>query len=195
MNILSQLKNKRIRKLLSIVYVGFTAIYLLVFFFILLVQLRMAGDIYFFTVESGSMEPAISTGSLVTVNPQRAYTKGDIISFSYYTDGNRDPVITHRIDKISSEDGITLYTTKGDANNISDLNYIRIENIIGRVTFQVPLVGYVISWARTIPGFIVLIILPTLLIIFKEIKNIQSELLKRRANKANINANYYENNL
>lgn len=86
-------------------------------------------------VTTGSMEPAIPSGTYVLVKsvPPDQIREGDIITF--YTD---DPLIqgmpnTHRVLAISAgEAGEILFTTKGDGNLIRDKLPARGSRLIGR---------------------------------------------------------------
>lgn len=78
----------------------------------------------FFNVATGSMEPAISQNDIIVVEKTDKYEVGDIVTFE--KDGN---FITHRIVLINDD----LITTKGDANNASDVS-IKKDLIIGKVT-------------------------------------------------------------
>ena len=78
----------------------------------------------FFNVATGSMEPAISQNDIIVVEKTDDYEVGDIVTFE--KDGN---FITHRIVLITED----LITTKGDANNTSDVS-IKRDLIIGKVT-------------------------------------------------------------
>jgi signal peptidase I len=78
----------------------------------------------FFNVATGSMEPAISQNDIIVVEKADNYEVGDIVTFE--KDGN---FITHRIVLITED----LVTTKGDANNTSDVS-IKKDLIIGKVT-------------------------------------------------------------
>lgn len=88
----------------------------------------------FFTVVSGSMEPALKTGCLIAIKRDNhsIYRPGDIIT---YEDNGR--YITHRvIDTIY--DGRFLYRTRGDANPLPDPQLIPHNSVIGSVVFVVP---------------------------------------------------------
>ncbi len=128
-------------------------------------------------VKSGSMEPTIKTGSLVFVKPSQEYSVGDVITFNK---NNVKESVTHRIYQIENIEGTKIYTTKGDANNTSDLDTIMGGQIIGKVFFYLSYFGYVIAFTRTIPGFIILIVIPAFLIIYDEINNIKKELRLRK---------------
>ena len=129
-------------------------------------------------VQSGSMEPAIKTASIVVVKPENDYREGDIVSFN-----NKEVAgvpITHRILKSEINGSRALYTTKGDANNAADGVEITGGDIIGKVWFSVPFLGYIIVTARKPYGFVALILFPACLIIFNESKAIIEELKRSK---------------
>lgn len=125
------------------------------------------------TVLSGSMEPSIPTGSLVVVRPEKTYQKGEVISFKNPLD--LKSIVTHRIYKLSLLEG--SYVTKGDANKVPDLSEVRKGNILGKVTYSVPYVGYFAEFTKTKNG-LVLIVMVTTLIIYNELSNIKKESLQ-----------------
>ena len=127
-------------------------------------------------VESGSMEPAIMTGSLVIISPASSYAPGDVITFK--SPSTRVPT-THRIANIEESNGNLVFTTKGDANEEADNTVTSYESIIGKVFVAIPYAGYVLDFARQPIGFALLIGLPAVLIIFGEIEKICVELRKK----------------
>ena len=103
-----------------------------------------------YTVISGSMEPAIPTGSLVYVDRSQADSAevGDVVA--YYGSGNDvGTVITHRVVAIDEEDKLV---TKGDANNTEDLIPVSRFNVIGKVVFHIPAIGWLASFVSTLAG-------------------------------------------
>ncbi len=142
-----------------------------------------------FTVLSGSMEPLIPTGSVVYTVPSTEFQVGEIITFK-----KGDMNVTHRIvdtvDKngkhistfISPIDGLKqseiFYKTKGDANNIADADFVRKNQIIGKTMTHIPSIGRFASFIKSIPGFIALIVLPTLIFVGIELWKIKSEIEK-----------------
>lgn len=129
-----------------------------------------------YTVQSGSMEPKIKTGSVIFVLPQMSYDVGDIVT---RTVSQNDMTITHRIIE-KNEDH---FITKGDANNVADPDPLHTNEIIGKVRFSIPLLGYPIAFARTAKGLIFLIIVPSLFVISDEIITIFTEISKIRKKK------------
>ena len=122
-------------------------------------------------VTSGSMEPAIRTGSAVVVSDQETYVVGDVVTF--YERGKESLPTTHRIVSERIADGTVLYTTKGDANDDVDQREIRTNDVIGRVVAVAPGIGYLLSMAKTWVGFLVLIGIPFVLVAIEEITKIR----------------------
>ena len=134
------------------------------------------GKYQLMVVLSGSMEPAIKTGSLVVVSPEDDYERGDIITFSF--DQAEDPR-THRIKDMKMIEGELVYTTKGDTNRSVDQRDVFEDNIIGKVLFSIPYVGYLFEFAKTKLGFAILIFIPTSVIIYDQVKKIIQKVKKQ----------------
>jgi signal peptidase len=134
-----------------------------------------------YVVRSGSMEPAIGTGSIVFVRAAEHYSGGDIITFRR---ADSDPAalpITHRVVEVQSEGEAARFVTKGDANNAADAQPVSREEIIGKVLARVPYVGYPVSYARTRAGYVALVAVPAVAIIAGEVSTIHGEVRRRRA--------------
>lgn len=109
-----------------------------------------------YVVLSGSMEPEIKTGSITyimkTVNS--VYEIGDIVMFKY--EKSTDP-ITHRI--VNKDKEASTYTTKGDGNTTNDATQIKQNQIIGKVAFTIPYIGYIIHWFQSKLGKLIILYL------------------------------------
>lgn len=129
---------------------------------ILLAGVRLLGyEVY--TVVSGSMEPDIHVGSLVYVKdiqPQ-AVKVGDDITF--VTEG--DDVVTHRVIGVDVDEGIYRFYTKGTNNETSDANPVHQNNLVGKVHFTVPLLGYLAEFIKNPPGTYIAIAFGVLLLL------------------------------
>jgi len=134
-----------------------------------------------FVVQSGSMEPKIKTGSIVVVQPQKEYKKDEVITFKTRSDADeKNPklLITHRIVDIKDDKGGTRFITKGDANNAPDMEERPAGNVLGKVVFAIPYLGYPVGFAKTQTGFIILIVIPATIIIYSELMAIKNEAKK-----------------
>lgn len=130
-------------------------------------------------VMSGSMTPAIKTGSLVLVNQKASgYAKNDIITFK-----SEKELVSHRIYDSSNIDGAIYYQTKGDANNDVDPALVAKKDVVGKVVLDVPYLGKLVNFVKTPLGFILLITVPILFIIISEILVIIDEIRKKGTGK------------
>ncbi len=166
----------KIFKTIQYIVTGF----LLLAILLLLVSIfPITGNYSFLIVRSGSMEPSISTGDLIVTKPFKDYEVGDIISFGRQNKTNDS--VTHRIYSSTVINGEINYTTKGDANNAPDKKSVLKQDIDGGVIVTIPWVGYVVDFARKPLGFILLIILPALLVVFDEVRKIIKMIKKKDA--------------
>lgn len=135
-----------------------------------------AGNYRVFTVQSGSMEPTIHTGSLIFVKPAKDYQIGDII-----TKKTSDPkvTITHRIIEKKDDDGKITFRTRGDANDGDDMEDTAANQVIGKTIFKLPFLGYPVAYAKTVQGLILLIVIPSVIIIYDEMNKIKMEIRKK----------------
>jgi signal peptidase I len=119
---------------------------------------------------SGSMEPAIKTSAIILVKqtPVNQIVKGDVINFE--TSGIS---VTHRVYEIKNTDNKLTFITKGDANNIPDVDPVSPDQIKGKVIFNIPYLGYLYTWIKQPLGFLILIILPALFVIISELINVK----------------------
>jgi signal peptidase len=111
-------------------------------------------------MSTGSMTKTIPVGSLVvdrTVAPS-SLRVGDVISF-------RKPlgaagIATHRIIEIQRSTGHVVYRTKGDSNPVADPWAITYGSHLQahRMVFHAPYVGYLLLYARSRLGIVLLIV-------------------------------------
>jgi signal peptidase len=149
---------------------------------LLATRFPIPGNFKVLVVQSGSMEPAIGTGAVVVVKPAAAYYAGDVITFSR---GGRNSVpVTHRISAVQGEGQSASFTTKGDANQEADQEPVALRQVLGKVRFSLPYAGYAVAAVRQPVGFAIIVVLPALLVIIDECRNIWRELNKRRTNSA-----------
>jgi signal peptidase I len=178
---------KLIRKTGKILYGLVFAVLIIIAGLVAISVFKIPGNYKLLTVQSGSMEPSIKKGAVVVVKPAVDYQKGDVITV--VEPANPKVSLTHRIFEIKEKDGKTFYVTKGDANDTPDMEERPKENVVGKVLFSVPYVGYPVSFAKTQFGLIVLIIIPVIIIIYSELINIKNEaqrLLKERKKRLTV---------
>lgn len=137
-----------------------------------------------YRVLSASMEPEYHVGSLVYVKQadEDTINPGDVITF-HINDSN---LVTHRVvEKDSSRNG---FITKGDANEVNDGGLVTYDNVVGKVVFNIPMLGYVSSFMSSLYGKCVvigvLIVMMCLEILYNRMEKMNSKKLTqyRRGN-------------
>lgn len=101
---------------------------------------------------SGSMSPAITTGSLGFAHEVQAadLKVGDIVSVPV-----GESRVTHRIVSLTQQDGAATLVLKGDANKVTDAQAYPVKQA-DRVWFAVPHLGAAVAWLSRAPGVYVL---------------------------------------
>jgi signal peptidase len=129
----------------------------------------LVGGSFSSVVMSGSMEPTIPVGSIVVVrkiSPEDVKV-GDVIAFS-----TGESKTLHRvIDKVA-EGGSFYFRTKGDANEDPDPWIVKPEDVSGALLLTIPYYGYLIYFARTPLGLVLFILVPAIILIANEVRNI-----------------------
>lgn len=119
-------------------------------------------------VLSGSMEPAISTGSVIITRPiaPESIQIGDIISFS---SRSGTFLTTHRVIDIERTPELR-FITKGDANREKDPAPIPSGQVLGKLFFVIPGLGYLVSYLRNPLGLVLLVGIPAIIILAFELE-------------------------
>ena len=112
-----------------------------------------------YVIYSGSMEPTVKVGSLLVTRPADVedLRVGDVIT--YRSPGNHT-TLTHRIVSIRQEDGERVFQTKGDASLEPDPREIILRGQVSRMAFDIPYLGYVVDFAKSIQGVVLLLLVP-----------------------------------
>ncbi|MBU1102158.1 signal peptidase I [Patescibacteria group bacterium] len=169
------------KKIFKAIYYVFIACIALIALLLVFSVFPITGNYKVLIVQSGSMAPAIKTGSVVIVKPVSDYKIGDVITFGQIAK-TKAPT-SHRIYDIKVENGNPIYITKGDANNAPDAKEVQKSEIIGKVLFSVPYAGYAVDAAKKPAGFALIIVVPAAIIVGDEIKKIIYEAKKIRKSK------------
>lgn len=144
-----------------------------------LVQSKVAGGPpnifgrYMYIVLSGSMSPTFDTGSVVFVKPMEPeqVRPGDVITFTSLDDARS--LTTHRVVDINNTDPQNIqFTTKGDANQVTDPGTVSGDRLVGTMNFSIPYLGYLMNFGQTKKGLLVLIIVPGAFLILTELQKL-----------------------
>jgi signal peptidase len=164
-----------VKKLLKIFGNFVLALLIILLLAIAATFIPIPGNYRVYTVQSGSMEPKIKMGSLIFVKPAGDYNIGDVVTIKAGKN-----TVTHRVVEKNEKEGEVAFRVKGDANEEADPNEIKKSEIIGREFLSLPYIGYPVGYAKTGPGFILLVIIPAVIIIYDEILKIKGEFIKTR---------------
>jgi signal peptidase len=124
---------------------------------------------HFSVIMTGSMEPTIPVGSIVTikkVNPEDVKV-GDIITFKA-----GESTILHKVIEKVVENGSFYFRTKGDANEVPDPWIVKPEDIYGALLLTIPYYGYLVHFAGTPLGFALLVLVPATILIVNVVRKI-----------------------
>lgn len=135
------------------------------------------------TITTTSMLPSIAPGSVIVTSPQLKYRKGEIITFkekSAKTGFETGRILTHRIIEFKKESE-TSYLTKGDGNEIPDPSFVEKSQVLGKVVAVIPFIGYFELTLKTLPGFLIFITIPAIILVKNEVNYIKG-LVKRETN-------------
>ncbi len=126
------------------------------------------GGVFPMIVYTDSMKGVFDSGSLIIcqeIAPEDVKDE-DIITF-FDPAGNGTSVVTHRVEEITTDkNGKRLFWTKGDANNIADMDPVPEDKLIGIYTgFHIPFAGSVALFMQSTPGLIICIGVPVLLLV------------------------------
>ena len=132
-----------------------------------------------YVIKTNSMEPTINVNDVVINKKvkQEELNVGDVITFL-----NEGEVITHRITRIDGDDVVTLYTTKGDNNNIEDVCKITYENIKGKHILTIPYLGKIVQLLENKLLFLIILLI-VLIFIFIQLQNQEKKDNRREKKK------------
>ena len=140
-----------------------------------------------YTIISPSMEPNINVFDVVFVKKTntKKLKEGDIITFYSTNTFFGNTPITHRIvEVLQLPDGEIAYRVKGDANSVPDDEKVLPKNIIGKVMFKVPKLGKIQYYLASKKGWIIAILVPSLLILGYDIFKIARLIILKKKLKS-----------
>lgn len=148
------------RKVLNAVQWSLVTLLLILGIFLGGSYLPIDGNYKLYLVSAGSMAPSIELGTLIAVIPRDEYRVGDIIVYKKAFRGSDELPTTHRIVNTEVVGGEILYITKGDANVYPDMEPVKMNEIGGKVFFQIPYVQQVIEFVKRPVGFALIVLIP-----------------------------------
>lgn len=131
-----------------------------------------------YNITTNSMEPNINRGDIIIIKKVKnedSLKKGDVISFN-----KNGEIITHRIMDIEEVNGEKRYITKGDNNNIPDLEKIQFSQIEGVKVISIPYLGNIIEALGNKIIFFIILLIILIIYLYKLNKDEKSELRRQK---------------
>jgi signal peptidase len=116
-----------------------------------------------YVIYGGSMGSALPNGSIAITERVEAdsVNVGDVVAISR---SERSLPVLHRIIGVETSDGGRQFVTQGDANEEPDSGPVSLQGSGDRVVFSIPHVGYLVHFARSATGRLLLLLLPATLL-------------------------------
>ena len=128
-----------------------------------------------YTILTPSMTPNIKPYDVivdVVVDEPSDIEIGDVITFVSSASLTKGMVITHRVVNIKEENGNLVYYTKGDNNLSPDGAPAQFKNVLGKVLFKIPKLGYLQRFLATKLGWLIVVVIPAVCVIISDILKI-----------------------
>ena len=128
-----------------------------------------------FVVLSDSMAATdFKSGDLAFVRQTDPSTlrEGDIIAFISSNEESYGEIVTHKIRALTTDpNGNPGFITYGTTTDTNDAEIVTYTSVIGKYQFHIPNVGAFFTFMRTVPGYIVCILTPFLVLIVLQAVN------------------------
>lgn len=112
-----------------------------------------------FVIVSGSMIPEIQIGDVVIINDTTNVKINDIIAFR-----KGSTVVVHRVVDEMVIGGEVMYQTKGDNNNMPDVELVKISNIEGVYSAKIPFIGKALMFLYNNLTIVIIVIVVILIL-------------------------------
>lgn len=127
-------------------------------------------------IQTDSMKPTIQPGDLIITKKYAGedIEKGDIISF-FSVEQETTIIKTHRVVKVTNQDGTITFTTKGDNAEGEDFAQLTKNDIVAIYKnhnydgTRIPVLGRIISFLKSQLGFLFFIIIPLFALVIYEL--------------------------
>jgi len=96
--------------------------------------------------------------------------EGDIISYISQASDNYLDIVTHKIRSATvNELGEPGFITYGTTTGVDDKIVVTYPYIVGKYKFAIPKLGLFLQFVKTVPGYIIFVAIPFLLLIFMQL--------------------------
>ena len=139
-----------------------------------------------YTIISPSMEPNINVYDVVITKKTKAedIKEGDVITFISSSTLGEGLTITHRVKSVIKTEGDVKFRTQGDNNPIPDSALVTSNNLLGKVVFTIPFLGYIQFMLQSKSGWLFCLLIPAIIVVvYDVIKVIKLSSVKQRLNE------------
>jgi signal peptidase len=136
-----------------------------------------------YIIATQSMVPTIKIDDAIVVKRVDGdkYKVGDIITFESSDSNYEGLAVTHRIvEKHSLDDKTSVYTTKGDNNEVIDPVSVKTEDIYGKVLFKVPYAGKLQDFFSNPANYLYCLLIPAIIFIIYDLTKIYGVMKKKK---------------
>lgn len=154
--------------------ITWTVTSVLVIFLVLLGLIYILPGYNLYMVRSESMVPTIRMGDLIVTGPVGGFINGTVKPGMIITYHHGADLITHRVLAI---EGNTI-TMKGDALQHPDPWTVNLSDVQNVFIFKIPFIGFILNFIRTKTGWLLAIIVPTVVLVSLIIWEILKETFK-----------------
>lgn len=136
-----------------------------------------------YVIVSPSMVPTIMINDAIVIKrvDNDKYKIGDIITFVSSDSNYKGLTITHRVvDKLGVSDKNSIYTTKGDNNQVIDPATVSTRDIYGKVLFKIPKIGYMQDFFAKPINYFTCLVIPAIIFVLYDFCRIIYVVLKRK---------------
>lgn len=125
-----------------------------------------------FIVQSDSMAATdFSAGDVIFVKSvdAAALEAGDVVSFLSFDASHFGEVITHKIRRrVLDESGVEAFVTFGTTTDIDDSALVYPSQLLGVYQGRIAKLGYFLAFLKTVPGYLLFVFLPFVILILSE---------------------------
>lgn len=125
-----------------------------------------------FIVQSDSMAATdFSAGDVIFVKSvdAAALEAGDVVSFLSLDASHFGEVITHKIRRrVLDESGVEAFVTFGTTTDIDDSALVYPSQLLGVYQGRIAKLGYFLAFLKTVPGYLLFVFLPFVILILSE---------------------------
>ncbi len=139
-----------------------------------------------YTIISPSMEPNINVYDVVLTKKVKSeeVKEGDVITFISSSTLGEGLTITHRVKSVIKTEGDIKFRTQGDNNPIPDSALVTSNNLLGKVVFIIPFLGYIQFMLQSKSGWLFFLLIPAIIVvIYDVVKVIKLSNVKQRLNE------------